>query len=116
MKVNVNQDVIQASPGGSPVQVTVNGNTVSVSATPETTSVSIFRQEVSAAASGGIGPQGEAGPAGSPGPAGPAGDRLENLGDVSLTSVQDGDVLRFSGNGNNWQNHHETNLVDGGNW
>jgi hypothetical protein len=53
-------------------------------------------------AAGGIGPQGVQGPAAS----------IALASDVALTSVTDGDVLRWSNS--RWRNYHETQLTDGG--
>lgn len=39
---------------------------------------------------------------------------LNGMTDVTITSVTSGDVLRFDGT--SWQNYHETNIVDGGNF
>ena len=95
MKVSVNQDVIQASPGGSPVQVTV------------------FSRGVSAAVSGGIGPVGPQGQAGATGPAGPP-SNVVDMEDVLVENVADGDLLRYSGG--KFRNHNETLITDGGNF
>ena len=39
---------------------------------------------------------------------------LQNLPDVSVTSLAPGDVLRYAGD--KWRNYNETNLTDGGNF
>lgn len=39
---------------------------------------------------------------------------LNGMNDVTITSVTSGDVLRFDGS--SWQNYHETNIVNGGNF
>ena len=39
---------------------------------------------------------------------------LNGLTDVTISSVSNGDVLRY--NGTNWVNYNEENLVDGGNF
>lgn len=39
---------------------------------------------------------------------------LNGMTDVTITSVASGDVLRYDGS--SWQNYHETNIVDGGNF
>lgn len=72
-------------------------------------SASVQAVVVSASASGGVGPQGPQGVSGPPGSA------LSSAGDVALTSVQDGDLLRFSNA--KWRNSPESVLpVDGGNF
>ena len=60
---------------------------------------------ISASASGGIGPQGSSGA---------AGGLLEQLQDVLMSSVADGDVLRYSNT--RWRNTPETSITDGGNF
>lgn len=40
--------------------------------------------------------------------------KLNTLSDVSITNVQDGDVLRYANN--RWRNYNETELTDGGNF
>ena len=39
---------------------------------------------------------------------------LENISDVDILNVQNGDVLRYANN--KWRNYNETNLTDGGNF
>ena len=39
---------------------------------------------------------------------------LENISDVDILNVQNGDVLRYANS--KWRNHNETNLTDGGNF
>lgn len=62
---------------------------------------------VSASAGGGIGPQG---------PAGTSGAGLDDLVDVNLTSVADGDLLRFSSQASKWVNANQKLITDGGNF
>jgi hypothetical protein len=41
---------------------------------------------------------------------------VAQLTDVQLSGLADGDVLRFSGDANKWQNYPETTLLDAGNF
>ena len=69
-------------------------------------SASVGSSLISASASGGIGPQGASGA---------SGGLLEQLQDVLMSSVADGDVLRYSSS--KWRNFPETNMTfDAGNF
>ena len=65
-------------------------------------SANVGSASVTATASGGIGPQGNLG----------AG--LGDLVDVTLSSVRDGDILRYDAN--KWHNVNQTQICDGGNF
>lgn len=90
----------QVTVSTQPVSATVSGNTVVA--------------RVPAATAGTATVTGSGGPAGVAGPQGPPGNALSQAGDVELTAVADGDVIRYSSN--KWRNYPEANLVDGGNW
>jgi hypothetical protein len=60
---------------------------------------------LSASASGGIGPQGDKGD---------SAGLLTQLTDTAISSVAEGDVLRYSSS--KWRNYPDTSIVDGGNW
>jgi hypothetical protein len=78
--------------------------TASVSGTGNITA-SVGSSVVSASVGNGIGPQG---------PAGNAGGSLNDLADVNITSVQNGDVLQY--NATEWQNVNQNQVTDGGNF
>jgi len=88
---------ITASVSSQPITATVNAS--------GNISASVGSSVVTANAGGGIGPQG---------PAGNAGAGLGDLVDVNLSSVQDGDVLRYGAT--KWHNVNEIQLTDGGNF
>jgi len=75
--------------------------TASVQSTQITASVS--DNKINATVSAGIGPQGPTGLS-----------TLAGAQDVQITSLTEGDVLRYSNS--RWRNYREENLVDGGNW
>jgi hypothetical protein len=60
---------------------------------------------LSASASGGIGPQGDKGD---------AAGLLTQLTDTAISSVAEGDVLRYSSS--KWRNYPDASITDGGNW
>lgn len=69
-------------------------------------SASVSSSVVTASVSGGIGPQG---------PSGVAGGALSDLTDIQISSVAEGDVLRYSSS--KWRNYPESNLIfDAGNF
>jgi hypothetical protein len=69
-------------------------------------SASVGSSVVTASVGGGIGPQGPAGTDGGP---------IEQLSNVQLSNVADGDLLRYSSN--KWRNHAEGDLIlDGQNF
>jgi hypothetical protein len=87
--------------------------TATVSSQPITASVSgsgnisasVGSSSITASAGGGIGPQG---------PAGSAGSALGDLAGVTLTSVQEGDLLQYSSG--KWSNNAVNSIVDFGNF
>ena len=83
---------ITASVSSQPITATVNssGNVSAI----------VGSTVITAIASGGIGPQGAAGSVGA---------GLGDLTDVTLTGVQDGDVLRKSSG--KWRNYPESDIV-----
>ena len=89
-------------------QITATVNSQPITATVNSSgniSASVGSAVVTASAGGGIGPQG---PAGSVAP-------LESVTDVAISSVADGDVLRYQTN--KWRNFKEIDLtIDGGNF
>ena len=87
---------ITASVSSQPITATVNAS--------GNISASVGSSVVTANAGGGIGPQG---------PAGSLGASLGDLIDVNVSSVQDGDLLRYDAN--KWHNVNQTILTDGGN-
>jgi hypothetical protein len=88
---------ITATVVSQPITASVN-STGSISA-------NVGSSSVTATAGGGIGPQG---------PAGSLGAGLGDLVDVNLSSVQDGDVLRYDSA--KWHNVNQTQVTDGGNF
>jgi hypothetical protein len=91
--------------------------TATVSSSPITASVSgsgniaasVGSSTVNASVASGIGPQGPQGVAG------PTGNAISGAGDVQLTNVADGDVLRYSNS--KWRNYPEGDIViDGQNF
>jgi len=85
--------MISASVESRPIAATVQGNQI-VGA--------VGSSLVITSAAGGIGPQGPQGPAAS----------IAQASDVALTSVADGDVLRYSNS--RWRNYPERDITDGG--
>jgi hypothetical protein len=86
---------ITATVISQPITATVNAS--------GSISASVGSSVVTATAGGGIGPQGASGAAGGP---------IEQLSNVQIVSVQNGDVLQYGGN-NKWNNNP---VLDGGNW
>jgi hypothetical protein len=89
--------MITASVVSQPITASVSG-TGSISA-------SVGSSVVSASVGNGIGPQG---------PPGNAGAGLSDLTDVSVNSVQNGDVLQY--NSAKWRNVNQNQVTDGGNF
>jgi hypothetical protein len=88
---------ISASVTAQPITANVSGGIISAN---------VGSSPITASASGGIGPQGASGA---------AGGLLEQLQDVLISSVADGDVLRYSSS--KWRNFPETNMTfDAGNF
>lgn len=88
------------------ISVSVPKTTISVSTNGSAVSAAVTASQITAAASGGIGPQGPTGP--------PGYDTIGDASDVQLSSVQDGDVLRYSSS--KWRNYADNQLTDGGNF
>jgi hypothetical protein len=86
---------ITASVNSSPITARVSGSSVSAS---------VGASRVSATISGGVGPAGPQGASGS----------IASASDVALSSLTDGDVLRYSSS--KWRNYADANLTDGGNF
>jgi hypothetical protein len=92
---------ITATVSSQPITATVSGS--------GNISASVGSSVVAASIGGGIGPQGPAGPLGPPGTA------LSAASDVQLSSVADGDLLRYSNS--KWRNYAEGDLIlDGQNF
>ena len=89
--------MIVANVVSQPITASVSG--------PGSISASVGSSVVSASVGNGIGPQG---------PPGNAGGRLNDLSDVNLSSVQNGDVLLY--NSAEWRNVNQTQITDGGNF
>ena len=89
----------------SQITATVNSQPITASVNASGgISASVGSSVVQANAGGGIGPQG---------PAGSLGASLGDLIDVNVSSVQDGDVLRYDAT--KWHNINQTTVTDGGN-
>lgn len=86
--------MITATIDSSPISATVSGNKIVGS---------MGSSLVVTSAAGGVGPQG---PQGNPGTA------LSAASDVSLSLVNEGDLLRFSTG--RWRNYPQNQLLDGG--
>lgn len=102
---------VTASASGGAISATTQAGGVAVSVSaPATVAASAAGGSVSASVSGSSSVNadvvGGIGPSGLP--------NLSQALDVQLSSVTDGDVLRYSSS--KWRNYAETGLVDGGNW
>jgi hypothetical protein len=88
------------------ITATVTSQPITANVSGSGISANVGSSLVTASASGGIGPQGSSGA---------AGGLLEQLQDVLMSSVADGDVLRYSSS--KWRNFPETNMTfDAGNF
>jgi len=88
------------------ITATVNSQPITASVNSSgNISANVGSSSVTATAGGGIGPQG---------PQGSLGAGLGDLVDVSLSGVQDGDVLRYDAS--KWHNVNQTQVTDGGNF
>jgi hypothetical protein len=85
------------------ITVTAPQTTISVSASGGSVSAAVTASQITAASSGGIGPQGP-----------PGVTTISGASDVQLSSVADGDVLRYSSS--KWRNYADNQLTDGGNF
>lgn len=90
------------------ISASVTANKITASVTGNAVSANVSASAVTASASGGIGPQGPTGPQGT------FTGGLSNLQDVAVSSVQQGDVLRYASD--KWRNYPDAGLVDGGNF
>jgi hypothetical protein len=86
------------------ISVAVTSSKISASAGGSSVTAAVTSQPVATAVAGGIGPQGPQGPAAS----------IASASDVALSSLTDGDVLRYSSS--KWRNYADANLTDGGNF
>lgn len=91
------------------IVVAVTSSTISASAGGSSVTAAVTSQPVSAAASGGVGPQGPQGPAGDAGSI-----AIGSASDAAISGLADGDVLRYSNS--RWRNYADANLTDGGNF
>jgi hypothetical protein len=90
------------------IAVAVSSSTISASVSGSSVTAAVGSSPVTASASGGVGPQGATGATG------PAGSAIDGASDVELSSLSDGDVLRYSSS--KWRNYADANLTDGGNF
>lgn len=91
------------------ISVAVTSSTISASAGGSSVTATVGSSPVSAAASGGVGPQGPQGPAGD------AGALTIGLAtDAAINGLADGDVLRYSSS--KWRNYPQDDLLDAGNF
>lgn len=105
----VGSQPVSASAGGSSVSASVGSSTVGSSVSGSSIAAAVASSLVSAAVSGGIGPQGPAGAIGNA-----ESITIALAGDVALSGLTDGDVLRYSSA--RWRNYADANLTDGGNF
>lgn len=91
----------------SQITASVSSQPITASASGGSITASVGSSTVTASAGGGVGPQG---------PAGTSGAGLGDLANVNLSSVSDGDLLRFSGQMSKWVNANQTLITDGGNF
>jgi len=87
------------------ISASVTAQPITATVTASGVSANVSSTVVTASASGGIGPQGESGS---------AGGVLSQLTDTQISSVAEGDVLRYSSS--KWRNYPDTSITDGGNW
>ena len=82
----------------------VVNNRITASVSGNAVSASVVASNITASASGGVGPAGTT-----------VAGTLSQVSDVLITSVADGDVIRYSGSSQRWLNTNEKNLLtDGG--
>ena len=87
------------------ISASVTAQPITATVTASGISANVSSTVLSASASGGIGPQGDKGD---------AAGLLTQLTDTAISSVAEGDVLRYSSS--KWRNYPDTSIVDGGNW
>ena len=85
------------------ITASVQSPTISASVSGGQITATVGSASIAASVGGGIGPQG---------PSGADGGVLTDLSDISLSSLADGDVLRYSSS--RWRNYPDKNLTDGG--
>lgn len=82
------------------VSVSVPKTSITVAVNGSTVAAAVSSSPIQTTASGGVGPQGIT--------------TLGSATDVQITSVAEGDVLRYSSS--KWRNYAENQLTDGGNF
>jgi hypothetical protein len=87
------------------ISATVTSQPITATASGGSISASVGSSTVTASAAGGVGPQG---------PAGTSGAGLGSLVNVDLSSVAEGDLLKYSSD--KWRNVSQTIITDGGNF
>jgi hypothetical protein len=84
------------------ISASVTAQPITATVTASGISANVSSTVLTASASGGVGPQGD------------AAGLLSQLTDTQISSVTDGDVLRYSSS--KWRNYPDTSITDGGNW
>ena len=87
------------------ISASVTAQPITATVTASGISANVSSTVLSSSASGGVGPQGDKGD---------AAGLLTQLTDTAISSVAEGDVLRYSSS--KWRNYPDTSIVDGGNW
>jgi len=87
------------------ISASVTAQPITATVTASGISANVSSTVLSASASGGIGPQGDKGD---------AAGFLTQLTDTAISSIAEGDVLRYSSS--KWRNYPDTSITDGGNW
>jgi hypothetical protein len=87
------------------ISASVTAQPITATVTASGISANVSSTVLAASASGGVGPQGDKGD---------AAGLLSQLTDTAISSVTDGDVLRYSSS--KWRNYPDTSITDGGNW
>jgi hypothetical protein len=87
------------------ISASVTAQPITATVTASGISANVSSTVLSASASGGVGPQGDKGD---------AAGLLTQLTDTAISSVAEGDVLRYSSS--KWRNYPDTSITDGGNW
>jgi hypothetical protein len=85
---------------------TIVNNRITASVSGSSIAASVVASNITASASGGVGPAGTT-----------VAGTLSQVSDVLITSIADGDVIRYSSSTQKWLNTNEKNLrFDGGNF
>ena len=87
------------------ISASVTAQPITATVTESGISANVSSTVITASASGGVGPQGDKGD---------AAGLLSQLTDTAISSVAEGDVLRYSSN--KWRNYPDTSITDGGNF